>query len=258
VVTDVTDCLRNMGVIEDVPEPVEKVDMTTLKIQEDNILGRGGFGVVYGGDIVVNDVKTPCAVKVPHYYECNKEQKIEAETLAGLNNKNVIKIFGLHEESQAIVLERAKISLFEFDCKIEKLPEGERLPIKKAMICQIINGLFHIFRRRIIHNDLYSRNILYKEDGLVKLADFGLVTEVPNNLYKATDSHDLFFDFENCGIPKKDMQLINKLFVQPNHIAGKEEVRRLRNDFIELYLNSKKWDCLSPEELAEKINPLLR
>jgi hypothetical protein len=98
VMTDVTDCLKNMGLIEEVPEPVGEVDMTTLKIQKNNILGRGVFGCVYRGDIVVDNVKTPCAVKISHHKN-DANQKTEAKTLADFNNKNVIKIFGFHEEN---------------------------------------------------------------------------------------------------------------------------------------------------------------
>jgi Protein kinase domain len=258
VITNITDCLKNRGIIDDVPEPVGEVDMSTLEIQKNNILGGGQFGVVYCGSVFVDKVKTPCAVKLPNI-KGDKNQEVEAKTLAGLNHKNVIKTFGFHEEDNAIVFELAKTTVAELIKAIEYLPKEKKIAINKAMIYQMVCGAFHIFRRRVLHMDLKAENILYSETGVISLADFGLVMKFPDKEYASSKMKDIILklNYDNCGIPERDVKLMENLFIKYKITRGGEAQKSLRNDFIELYTNSKNWNCLTPAELAEEINPLL-
>src|SRR5437667_1891572 len=96
----------------------------------------------------------------------------EAQTLASLNHPNIAHIHGLEESGgvRALVME-----LVEGDDLSQRIARGaipidEALPIAK----QIAEALEAAHEQGIIHRDLKPANIKVREDGTVKVLDFGL------------------------------------------------------------------------------------
>jgi hypothetical protein len=96
----------------------------------------------------------------------------EAQTLASLNHPNIAHIHGLEESEgvTAIVME-----LVEGDDLAQRIARGampidEALPIAK----QIAEALEAAHEQGIIHRDLKPANIKVRDDGAVKVLDFGL------------------------------------------------------------------------------------
>src|SRR5206468_5819557 len=96
----------------------------------------------------------------------------EAQLLASLNHPNIATIHGLEEANgvRALVLE-----LVEGDTLADRIAQGpipldEALPIAK----QIAEALDAAHEQGIIHRDLKPANIKVREDGTVKVLDFGL------------------------------------------------------------------------------------
>ena len=57
----------------------------------------------------------------------------------------------------------------------KKVPETKVL----SWLCQLCLGLFYLHNdNNIIHRDIKSRNILVKENGLLKFADFGVAKKL--------------------------------------------------------------------------------
>lgn len=48
----------------------------------------------------------------------------------------------------------------------------------KYLLQQMLKGLEHMHSKRIIHRDIKGGNILINDEGIVKLADFGLSREI--------------------------------------------------------------------------------
>ena len=46
--------------------------------------------------------------------------------------------------------------------------------------CHICNGMEYLERRHFVHRDLAARNILVDENGMAKIADFGLSKALEN------------------------------------------------------------------------------
>ena len=96
----------------------------------------------------------------------------EAKVLASLNHPNIGHIYGLEqaEGTKALVLELIEGPTLEDRIKRGPIPVDEALPIAK----QIAEALEAAHEAGIIHRDLKPANIKVREDGTVKVLDFGL------------------------------------------------------------------------------------
>ena len=96
----------------------------------------------------------------------------EAKVLASLNHPNIGHIYGLEEAEgqKALVLELVEGPTLADRIAQGPIPVDEALPIAK----QIAEALEAAHEAGVIHRDLKPANIKVKEDGTVKVLDFGL------------------------------------------------------------------------------------
>ena len=96
----------------------------------------------------------------------------EAHVLASLNHPNIGHIYGLEEAEgqKALVLELVEGPTLAERIKQGPIPVDEALPIAK----QIAEALEAAHEQGIIHRDLKPANVKVKDDGTVKVLDFGL------------------------------------------------------------------------------------
>ena len=96
----------------------------------------------------------------------------EAKVLASLNHPNIGSIYGLEEAEgvRALVLELVEGPTLVDRIKQGPIPIDEALPIAK----QIAEALEAAHERGVIHRDLKPANIKVRDDGTVKVLDFGL------------------------------------------------------------------------------------
>ena len=124
-------------------------------------------------------LKRDVAIKVLPEAFANDEQRMkrfarEAEVLASLNHPNIASIYGL-EESNGDGITALVLELVEGPTLAERIAEGpipldEALPIAK----QMAEALEAAHEQGIIHRDLKPANVKVKQDGTVKLLDYGL------------------------------------------------------------------------------------
>ena len=148
-------------------------------------LGAGGMGEVYRA----RDLKLgrDVALKVlPELFASDPERLArfarEAQVLASLNHPNIAHIHGLEEDatgssagqarprSKALVLELVEGPTLADRIARGPLPLGEAL----AIATQIAEALDAAHEQNVIHRDLKPANIKIREDGTVKVLDFGL------------------------------------------------------------------------------------
>jgi Tol biopolymer transport system component len=138
-------------------------------------LGAGGMGEVYRArDTKLNrDV----AIKVlPESLASDAERLArfsrEAQVLAALNHPNIAHIHGFEESTgvPALVMEVVEGPTLADRIARGPIPIDEALPIAK----QIAEALEAAHERGIIHRDLKPANIKVRDDGTVKVLDFGL------------------------------------------------------------------------------------
>ena len=96
----------------------------------------------------------------------------EAQVLASLNHPGIAAIYGIEEqdETRALVLELVEGPTLADRISNGPIPLDEALPIAK----QIAEALEAAHEAGVIHRDLKPANIKVREDGTVKVLDFGL------------------------------------------------------------------------------------
>jgi eukaryotic-like serine/threonine-protein kinase len=141
----------------------------------ESLLGVGGMGEVYRArDTKLNrDV----AIKIlPSAFTNDPDRlarfKREAQVLASLNHPNIGAIHGFEDSGgvHALVLE-----LVDGPTLADRIARGP-LPLDEALTIaqQIVDALECAHEQRIVHRDLKPANIKVREDGTVKVLDFGL------------------------------------------------------------------------------------
>ena len=96
----------------------------------------------------------------------------EAEVLASLNHPGIAAIYGIEEAegTRALVLELVEGPTLTDRIQQGSIPLDEALPVAK----QIAEALEAAHEAGVIHRDLKPANIKVREDGTVKVLDFGL------------------------------------------------------------------------------------
>jgi serine/threonine-protein kinase len=138
-------------------------------------IGSGGMGEVYRArDTKLNrDV----ALKIlPEAFATDADRlarfKREAQVLASLNHPNIAAIYGFEDsgETHALVLELVEGPTLADRIAKGAAPLDEALPIAR----QIAEALEAAHEQGIIHRDLKPANVKVRDDGTVKVLDFGL------------------------------------------------------------------------------------
>ena len=138
-------------------------------------IGEGGMGEVYQA----RDTKLDrdVALKVlPEAFTADPDRlarfEREAKVLASLNHPNIGSIYGLEEAAgvKALVLELVEGPTLADRITQGPIPIDDALPIAK----QIAEALEAAHEQGVIHRDLKPANIKVKDDGTVKVLDFGL------------------------------------------------------------------------------------
>jgi hypothetical protein len=138
-------------------------------------LGEGGMGQV----LRAHDTKLnrEVALKVlPDSFASDPDRLArfdrEAQVLASLNHPNIAHLYGVEEAgaTRALVMELVSGPTLADRIAAGPIPLAEVLSIAR----QIAEALEAAHERGIVHRDLKPANIKVREDGVVKILDFGL------------------------------------------------------------------------------------
>ena len=139
------------------------------------LIGEGGMGQVY--QATDTKLNRQVALKIlPEAFAADPDRlarfQREAQVLASLNHPNIAQIHGIEEQddTRALVLELVEGPTLAERIKQGPIPLDEALPIAK----QIAEALEAAHEAGVIHRDLKPANIKVREDGTVKVLDFGL------------------------------------------------------------------------------------
>ncbi len=140
-----------------------------------SLLGEGGMGQVW--QATDTQLGRQVALKIlPDAFAADPDRlarfKREAQILASLNHPNIAQIHGIEEAegTRALVLELVEGPTLADRIKQGAIPIDEALPIPR----QIAEALEAAHEQGVIHRDLKPANIKVKDDGTVKVLDFGL------------------------------------------------------------------------------------
>ena len=155
-------------------EPGQQIG--TLRIERE--LGRGAYGVVclardtlLGREVAL---KILPGGKGEVVEELREQVLHEARLIAKLQSPHIVTFYRLHEtEDGGFLQEMEYVGGGSLE---DRLEEGAPLPLDEAVsvfrgVCRAL-GTAHA--ARIIHGDIKPANVLFGDDDLVKLADFGV------------------------------------------------------------------------------------
>ena len=139
------------------------------------LIGEGGMGQVW--QATDTQLNRQVALKIlPDAFAEDPDRlarfQREAQVLASLNHPNIAQIHGIEEAegTRALVLELVEGPTLADRISKGPIPVDEALPIAK----QIAEALEAAHEAGVIHRDLKPANIKVREDGTVKVLDFGL------------------------------------------------------------------------------------
>jgi serine/threonine-protein kinase len=170
-------------------------------------VGQGGMAVVYKGfDTTLN---REVAVKVLHPHlagiaESRARLQREAHAVAKLRHENILEIFdysGPDSPESYIVTEFIHGKTLKNFLVEHPLP----FPEVAEMICsEVCRALEHAHGLGVIHRDIKPENVMIRNDGLVKLMDFGIAQIVDKERMTVTG--------QLLGSPA---------YMAPEHVEGK-------------------------------------
>jgi serine/threonine-protein kinase len=179
--------------------------LSKYKILEE--VGQGGMSVVYRG--LDTSLQREVAVKVLHPHlaasdEARQRFEREAHAVAKLRHENILEIFdysGKESPESYIVTEFIHGGTLRGFCAAHTL----ELPEAGAMIVlEVCRALVHAHRQGILHRDVKPENIMIRDDGVVKLTDFGIAQIV--------DAQRMTMTGQLLGSPA---------YMAPEHVDGK-------------------------------------
>ncbi|KAK1319930.1 putative receptor-like protein kinase [Acorus calamus] len=155
------------------------LELATNRFARDNVLGEGGYGVVYRGHLING---TPVAVKklLNNLGQAEKEFRVEVEAIGHVRHKNLVRLLGYCVEGT----QRMLVYEYVNNGNLEQWLHGamrQRGSLTWDARIKILTGtakalayLHEAIEPKVVHRDIKSSNILIDDEFDAKVSDFGL------------------------------------------------------------------------------------
>ncbi|MCX6582622.1 MAG: serine/threonine-protein kinase [Candidatus Aminicenantes bacterium] len=170
--------------------PEALVGRTLGKFHVQEIIGRGGMGVVFKVWDTLED--RPKAIKmVPPELATSplafEDLKREISLASGIIHPNVVKVLSLEaQDGQYFIV----MEFIEGESLEKKMAWTKERRLKEADVIRIMkktaDGVVEAHARMIIHRDLKPRNIMEAKNGEVKVLDFGISHRMGRSMTELT------------------------------------------------------------------------
>ncbi|GMJ02156.1 hypothetical protein like AT5G18500 [Hibiscus trionum] len=153
--------------------------LATNRFSKDNIIGDGGYGVVYRGNLING---TLVAVKklLNNTGQADKDFRVEVEAVGHVRHKNLVRLLGycIEGTQRLLVYEYVNNSNLEQWLRGDMSHKGyltweARIKILLGT-AKALAYLHEAIEPKVVHRDIKSSNILIDDDFDAKISDFGL------------------------------------------------------------------------------------
>ncbi|KAL8105534.1 putative receptor-like protein kinase At5g18500 [Apium graveolens] len=165
------------------------LQVATNRFATDNIIGEGGYGVVYRGHLA-NGSSIAVKKLFNNQGQAEKDFKVEVEAIGNVRHKNLVRLLGYCIEGT----QRMLVYEFVSNGTLDQWLRGDmshRGYLTWEARMKVVLGtakalayLHEAIEPKIVHRDIKSGNILLDDDFNAKISDFGLA-----KLLGAGESH---------------------------------------------------------------------
>ena len=245
------------------------------------LVGQGNYGRVYKA--IHKKTGKIYSAKIAYIEKVNEVEsfKKEINILSQCNNQYIVRYYGSYIKGHQIwiILEFCDGgSLYEL---IKILPRNLNEEEIASFIFMILKGLLFLHENKKIHRDVKTENMLLTHDGIAKLADFGVSTQLMHSFSKKItkigtpfymspevimqNKYDYKCDIWSLGITSIEMAegeppfakvkgywVLKKIITHPpKGLKNKEKWSKEFNDFVEKCLTYEPEKRPSAKELLK-------
>ena len=181
-------------------------------------IGSGGMGEVYLAQDV--ELDRPVALKVLPDEFCSDAERVqrfkqEARAASALNHPNIITIYEIGEADGRIFIATEFIN----GKTVRQMIEKNEISLFDAVHIaeQVASALSVAHQSHIIHRDIKPENLMVREDGYVKILDFGLAKPIIQKTTAGTEDKTLQMVQTQAG-----MVMGSVSYMSPEQARGKE------------------------------------
>ncbi|KAK8353998.1 hypothetical protein V6Z12_A05G195000 [Gossypium hirsutum] len=151
---------------------VWEIDTSLLKYESK--LASCSYGDLYKGTFYGQDVAIK-VLRIEHLNEnLRREFTQEVNIMRKIQHKNVVQFFGACTTPPNLCIVTEFMSGGSIYDLLHKQKSGFKLPLLLKLAIDVSEGMSYLHQNGIMHRDLKAANLLMDENGVVKIADFGV------------------------------------------------------------------------------------
>lgn len=162
-----------------------------FKWKKGELIGHGSIGKVYMGlDFETGEMMAVKQVDLgqqlgPQAAEELKAMDQEILIFSKISHPNIVRYYGMEKDENQLSIFLEFVSGGSIASMLRKFGSFSEQMIAN-FTAQIVDGLDYLHQQQICHRDIKAANILYSNEGIVKLADFGTAKKIADVMNMST------------------------------------------------------------------------